>query len=70
MVSNTPELIRDQLKAWLAQKRSHSLNRLDPSVSRGLSRDEQFRKLEHVFADILVRHPPIGERGSAALGNE
>jgi hypothetical protein len=68
MVSNTPELIRDQLKAWLAQKRSHSLKRLDPSVSRGLSRDEQFRKLEQVFADVLRRHPPIRERSGAALG--
>ena len=70
LVSNSPECIRDQLQTWLAQKRSGSLKRFDPSVGRGLSRDEQFRKLEHVFADILVRHPPIGERGSAALGNE
>jgi glycosyltransferase involved in cell wall biosynthesis len=68
LVSNTPELIRDQLKTWLAQKRSRSLKRLDPSVSRGLSRDEQFRKLEQVFADVLRRHRPIGERSGAALG--
>jgi len=70
LVSNTPELIRDQLKAWLAQKRSHSLNRLDPSVSRGLSRDEQFRKLEHVLAEALRRHIPMGHWSDAALGDE
>jgi glycosyltransferase involved in cell wall biosynthesis len=69
LVSNTPELIRDQLKAWLAQKRLRSLKRLDPSVSRGLSRDEQFRKLEHVFADALRRQTPIGGRIGAALGD-
>ena len=53
LVSNSPERIRDQLQAWIEDGRAGQLTRLDPSVSRGLSRDEQFRKLEHVFADIL-----------------
>ena len=70
LVSNTPELIRDQLNAWLAQKRSRSLKRLDPSVSRGLSRDEQFRKLEHVLAEAHRRHIPMGHPSDAALGEE
>ena len=48
-----PERIRDQLQAWLKDKRAGRLKRLDPSVSRGLSRDDQFSKLEHLFAKIL-----------------
>ena len=58
LVSSSPECICDQLQTWLAQKRSRALKRLDPSVSRGLSRDEQFRKLEQIFAEVLRRHPP------------
>jgi hypothetical protein len=53
LVSNMPERIRDQLQAWLKDKQAGRLKRLDPSVSRGLSRDDQFRKLEHLFARIL-----------------
>jgi Glycosyl transferase 4-like domain len=53
LISNSAERIRDQLQAWVENKRAGRLTRLDPSVSRGLSRDEQFRKLEPVFADIL-----------------
>jgi glycosyltransferase involved in cell wall biosynthesis len=70
LVSNIPELIRDRLKGWIEDKQAGRLKALDPSVSRGLSRDEQFRKLEHVFADALRRHTPIGERSGAALGDE
>jgi glycosyltransferase involved in cell wall biosynthesis len=57
LVSSTPERIRDQLQAWLEDKRAGRLKRLDPSVSRGLSRDDQFLKLEHLFAKI------VNERG-------
>jgi len=53
LISNTPERIRDQLQAWIEDKRAGRLGRLDPSVSLGLSRDEQFRKLEDIFAKIL-----------------
>ena len=53
LISNSAERIRDQLQAWVENKRAGRLTRLDPSVSRGLSRDEQFRKLEPLFADIL-----------------
>jgi glycosyltransferase involved in cell wall biosynthesis len=53
LVSNTPELIRDQLQAWIEDKLAGRLCRLDPSVSRGLSRDDQFRKLEHILTKIL-----------------
>ena len=70
LVSNSPERIRDQLTAWLVQKRSNSLRRLDVSVSRGLSRDEQFHKLEHVFASVLSRAAPICKRVNTAPGNE
>jgi hypothetical protein len=53
LISNSPERIRDQLQAWVEDKRAGRLMRLGQSVSRGLSRDEQFCKLEPVFADIL-----------------
>jgi hypothetical protein len=53
LISNSPERIRDQLQVWVENKRAGRLMRLDQSVSRGLSRDEQFCKLEPVFADIL-----------------
>ena len=54
-VSNTPERIRDQLQTWIEDKRTGRLKRLDPSVSRGLSRDDQFRNLENLFDQILKR---------------
>jgi hypothetical protein len=41
------------LRAWIEEKRAGGLKKLDPSVSRGLGRDEQFRKLEQVFTAIL-----------------
>ena len=53
LVSNTPEQIRDQLRAWIEEKRAGGLKKLDSSVSRGLGRDEQFRKAEQVFTAIL-----------------
>jgi hypothetical protein len=52
LVSNTPEQIRDQLQAWIDDKQAGRLRRLDLSVSQGLSRDDQFRKLEHIFAKV------------------
>jgi hypothetical protein len=57
LVANAPERIRDQLQTWIEHKRAGRLKRLDPSVSRGLSRDEQFRKLVEVFAEILDEQP-------------
>jgi glycosyltransferase involved in cell wall biosynthesis len=55
LISNSAERIREQLRAWVEDKRAGRLTRLDQSVSRGLSRDEQFRKVEPIFADILDR---------------
>jgi len=53
VVSNSPEQIRDQLLAWIEDKRAGRLKRLDPAVSYGLSREEQFRKLEKILAKIV-----------------
>src|SRR5262249_24004614 len=53
LVSSMPERIRDQLQTWLEDKRAGRLKRLDPSVSRGLSRDDQFLKLENLFDKIV-----------------
>jgi glycosyltransferase involved in cell wall biosynthesis len=57
LVSNHPERIRDQLQTWIEDKQAGRFKRLDPSVSRGLSRDEQYQKLERLFAEIL--HQPM-----------
>jgi len=70
LVSNRPEQIRDQLQAWIEQKRAGCLKALDPSVSWGLGRDDQFRKLEHILADVLGRQSPANKRSKAALGDE
>jgi hypothetical protein len=61
LVSNAPIQIRDQLRAWLADKQAGGLRTLDPSVCQGLSRDEQFRKLEHLFVDILNERRRLSE---------
>jgi glycosyltransferase involved in cell wall biosynthesis len=53
LVSNKPVEIRDQLQRWLEDKRAGRLERLDPSVSLGLSRDDQHAKLELLFENIL-----------------
>ena len=53
LVSNSPVKIRDQLQRWLDNKRAGRLERLGPSVSLGLSRDEQYDELARLFHDIL-----------------
>jgi hypothetical protein len=53
LVSNKPVEIRDQLQRWLEDKRDGRLERLDPSVSLGLSRDDQHAKLELLLENIL-----------------
>lgn len=58
LVSNSPEQIRDQLEVWCRQKRAGRLERLDPSVSVSLSRDEQYQKLEHLFEKVLKNGSP------------
>ena len=55
LVSNNPRHIRDQLRAWIEEKQAGRLTRLDPSVSLGFSRDEQFRKLEAILAETVRR---------------
>jgi hypothetical protein len=59
LVSNIPERIRDQLLAWIADKQVGRLNQLDPSVRQGLSRVDQFRKLERVFAKVLKQRRAV-----------
>jgi glycosyltransferase involved in cell wall biosynthesis len=65
LVSNAPEQIRDQLQAWIADKQAGRLTRLDPSVSRGLGRDEQFCNLERFLGKLLhVKPGQINESSS------
>src|SRR5260370_1243574 len=67
LVSNSPVKIRDQLQRWFEDKRAGSLERLDPSVSLCLGRDDQYAKLEQLFEDIVerqvgtARRLPLGE---------
>ena len=67
LVSNSPVNIRDQLHRWYEDKRAGRLDRLDPSVSLGLGRDDQYAKLERLFEEILEsqvsasRRLPLGE---------
>jgi glycosyltransferase involved in cell wall biosynthesis len=56
LVSNAPERICDQLHTWIDDKQTRRLTRLDASVSRGLSRDEQFCKLDAIFAEVINSH--------------
>jgi glycosyltransferase involved in cell wall biosynthesis len=53
LVSNSPAQIADQLREWIMAKRQVGLERLDASVCRGLSRDQQYEKLEQLFDEIL-----------------
>ena len=55
LVSNNPGHIRDQLRTWIEEKQAGRLTRLDPSVSLGFSRDEQFRKLEAILTETVRR---------------
>ena len=67
LVSNSPARIRDQLQRWFEDKRAGRLGRLDPSVSLGLGRDDQYAKLEHLFEEIVegqvstAHRLPLGE---------
>jgi hypothetical protein len=56
LVSNSPERIRDQLRAWIEDKQAGRLTRLDASVSIGFSRDEHFHRLASIFAEVVRRH--------------
>jgi hypothetical protein len=53
LISNNPARLCDQLKLWLDDKRAGRLALLGPSVSQGLSRDEQYQKLERLFMEMV-----------------
>jgi glycosyltransferase involved in cell wall biosynthesis len=62
LVSNSPAQIHDQLKRWFEDKRAGHLERLDPSVSLGLGRDDQYAKLEHLFEEIVEGQVSTADR--------
>jgi glycosyltransferase involved in cell wall biosynthesis len=62
LVSNSPIKIRDQLRRWYEEKRAGRLERLAPSVSLGLSRDDQYDKLERLFEELLEDQAGLGCR--------
>ena len=62
LVSNSPVKIRDQLQRWIEDKRAGRLDRLDPSVSLGLGRDDQYAKLERLLEEILERRISTSHR--------
>jgi len=53
LVSSAPEQIRSQLQQWIEAKDAGRLTTLGPSVTHGLSREDQFRKLESLFAAVV-----------------
>jgi hypothetical protein len=61
-VSNSPVQIRDQLQNWFEDKRAGRLNSLDPSVSLGLSREDQYAKLERLLEQILEKQISASHR--------
>jgi len=62
LVSNSPIKIRDQLQKWFEDKRAGRLDRLDPSVSLCLGRDDQYAKLERLLEEILERQASPSQR--------
>jgi len=58
-IANDPKRIRDQLQVWLAAKQTEGVKMLDRAVYFGLSRDEQYRKLERLFTEILAKSEPL-----------
>jgi glycosyltransferase involved in cell wall biosynthesis len=62
LVSNRPAQIRDQLQRWLEDKRAGRLEALDPSVSLGLARDDQYAKLERLFEGIVEGQVSTADR--------
>jgi len=61
-VSNRPAEISHQLERWLEDKRAGRLEPLHQSVSLGLSRDDQYAKLERFFLDILENRLDTADR--------
>jgi hypothetical protein len=53
LVSNSPTEICNRLERWFDDKRAGRLERLNRSVSLGLSRDEQYAKLERLLENLL-----------------
>ena len=75
LVSNAPGQIRDQLQTWIADKQAGRLTRLDPSVSLGLGRDEQFCKLERFLGRVLHLQPgeikvPTNQEGAQSVRDQ
>lgn len=62
LVSNSPAKIRDQLQRWFEDKHAGRLHRLDPSVSLGLGREDQYAKLERLLAEIVERQVSTSHR--------
>ena len=62
LVANSPVKIRDQLERWFEDKRAGRLDRLDPSVSLGLGRDDQYAKLEHFLEELLEKQVSTSHR--------
>jgi hypothetical protein len=55
LVSNSPELIAAQLSEWIAKRRSGDIAAVDEKAKLGLSRQEQFQKLDAVLANFLAQ---------------
>ena len=68
LVSNSPAKIRDQLQRWFEDKHAGRLDRLDPRVSLGLGREDQYAKLERLLEEIVERQVCTSHRLTARRG--
>jgi glycosyltransferase involved in cell wall biosynthesis len=57
LVSNEPDVIAGQLSAWIDMRRNGGVPGLDPGAKLGLSRREQFQKLETVLERVVPSAP-------------
>jgi hypothetical protein len=62
LVSNSPVEIRDQLERWFQDKYAGRLGELDPSVSFGLSREQQHDTLERLLKEVLSSQVGTADR--------
>ena len=53
VVANDPAVIGDQIRAWVDLKQRGELSRLPASVSEGLSRQDQARRLSEILGSCL-----------------
>lgn len=65
LVSNDPSVIAGQLRRWVSEKRSGGISALPEAAAAGLTRAEQFAKLEEFLLPLMPEKPSTRPRASA-----